>query len=108
MDEQTLYELVYEAAQSALREAAGGGDPRLLRRFEDGKVVFIDGQAYYGDAALEAATAVNGECEMYDACGVDKFVCLANTPGATTSTARAAETVADIEAVSGATGRRGA
>ena len=44
MDEQTLYEMVYEATAAALRDEGGGGDPRLLRRFEDGKVVFFDGE----------------------------------------------------------------
>jgi cytosine/adenosine deaminase-related metal-dependent hydrolase len=66
-------------------------------RAEDVRLVLIDGQGYYGDTALEMATSVNAECEMFDACGAPKFVCLANTPGATTSTARAGETVADVE-----------
>jgi len=66
-------------------------------RAADVRLVLIDGQGYYGDSALEDTTAVNRDCEMFDACGTDKFVCLANTPGATTSTARASETVVDVE-----------
>jgi len=66
-------------------------------RAQDVRLVLIDGQGYYGDIALESVASVNSECETFDACGQDKFVCLANTPGATTSTARAGETVADVE-----------
>lgn len=44
MDDQELYELVYEATRSALKDAESGGEARLLRRFESGKIVFIDGQ----------------------------------------------------------------
>lgn len=59
----------------------------------DIRLVLIDGAAYYGDVALEAATAVNGMCEDFDACGTGKFLCVANTPGAT---ARADETYESI------------
>jgi 5-methylthioadenosine/S-adenosylhomocysteine deaminase len=63
-------------------------------RSADVRLVFIDGAAYYGDMGLEAATAVNGDCEAFDACGAPKFLCAANTPGSTT---RADETVEQIE-----------
>lgn len=59
----------------------------------DVRLVLIDGAAYYGDVALEAATAVNGACEDFDACGTAKFLCVANTPGAA---ARAEETYESI------------
>jgi cytosine/adenosine deaminase-related metal-dependent hydrolase len=59
----------------------------------DISLVLIDGDAYYGELAYEMATSVNGECEMLDACGAPKFVCVANTPG---STSRAEETMEDI------------
>ena len=62
-------------------------------RARDVRLVLIDGVAYYGDVALQAATAVNGSCEPLDACGTPKFLCAANTPGALS---RATETVADI------------
>ncbi len=75
------------------------GDPYravLDSRAQDVRLVMIDGAAYYGDLALESATAVNGDCEMLDACGTAKFLCAANTPGAMTATARATETVEEI------------
>jgi hypothetical protein len=67
-------------------------------RAEDVRLVFIDGEAYYGDAELEAATAVNGDCEAFDACSAPKFICAANTPGSMAASARASETVADVHA----------
>jgi hypothetical protein len=62
-------------------------------RAEDVRLVLIDGVAYYGDLALEAATAVNGECDVLDACGTPKFLCVRNTPGAPE---RAEETLGDV------------
>jgi len=59
----------------------------------DVRLVLIDGEAYYGDAALEMATSVNGECDAFDACGAPKFLCLRNTPGADS---RAEETLEDV------------
>jgi hypothetical protein len=59
----------------------------------DVRLTLIDGVANYGDLALESATAVNGDCEMLDACGTPKFLCAANTPG---QASRASETVAGI------------
>jgi hypothetical protein len=72
------------------------GDPYravLDSRSSDIRLVLIDGAAYYGDVALEAATAVNGMCEDFDACGTAKFLCVAGTPG---STSRADETYESI------------
>ncbi|MBX7196706.1 MAG: amidohydrolase family protein [Sandaracinaceae bacterium] len=59
----------------------------------DIRLVLIDGAGYYGDLALESATAVNGMCEDFSACGTAKFLCVAGTPGAT---ARADETYESI------------
>ncbi len=59
----------------------------------DVRLVLIDGEAYYGDLAFEMSTAVNGDCDMIDACGTPKFVCLANTPG---SDSRASESLEDV------------
>lgn len=62
-------------------------------RAADVRLVMIDGAAYYGDLALEMATAVNGFCEDFDACGTPKFLCAAMTPG---NPSRADETVEQI------------
>lgn len=62
---------------------------------EDVRLVLIDGQAYYGDAALQEAAALNELCEPFDTCGHAKFLCAAGTPG---NPNRAMEAVADIEA----------
>ena len=67
-------------------------------RARDVRLVLIDGVGYYGDAALQATTAVNTFCESFDACGTSKYLCAANTPGSTGSTSRSAETVADVHA----------
>jgi len=73
-----------------------GPDPYLAvaeSTAPDVRLVLIDGEAYYGDLAFEMATSVNGDCDMLDACGVPKFVCVANTPGADN---RTDETLDDI------------
>lgn len=62
-------------------------------RAEDVRLVLIDGVAYYGDLNLEPATAVNGDCDTIDACGVTKFLCLRNTPG---SDSGAGESLDDV------------
>ncbi len=74
-----------------------GSDPYqavIDSRAADVRLTFIGGAAYYGDLALELATAVNGDCEMLDACGTPKFLCAANTPGAIEP--RSTETVEQI------------
>ena len=43
MDAQLTYELVYDALRQALLDSEGG-DVRMLRRFEGGKVLFEDVQ----------------------------------------------------------------
>jgi hypothetical protein len=65
-------------------------------RADDVRLVLIDGVGYYGDATLQAATAVNSFCEALNACGTPKYICAANTPGSMTATSRYTETVADI------------
>ncbi|GAB4202022.1 MAG: hypothetical protein OHK0013_14720 [Sandaracinaceae bacterium] len=72
------------------------GDPYravLESQAADVRLTMIDGLGYYGDLALETATAVNGLCETFDACGTSKFLCVQSTPG---STARADETYESI------------
>lgn len=49
MDADLTYELVYDAVRQALSDAEGG-DARLLKRFEGGKVLFED---RYGKLAKE-------------------------------------------------------
>ncbi len=68
----------------------------LDSRAADVRLVLIDGLGYYGDVALQAATAVNTSCEAFDACGARKYLCAANTPGSMSATSRYTETVADI------------
>lgn len=38
-------------------------------------LVLIDGEAYYGESALQEYIARNSGCEAIDVCGVEKFVC---------------------------------
>ena len=52
----------------------------------EGAITIIDGKAYYGDLALELATAVNTSCEDFDACGTPKFICVQNVPATQTGT----------------------
>ena len=56
-----------------------GGDPfdvLVESRSKDIALVLIDGQGYYGDEALSAATARHGECDRVDVCGVSKYLCV--------------------------------
>ena len=74
-----------------------GTDPYqavLESRAEDVRLVLVDGAGYYGDLGLEMTTAVNGDCDTIDACGTEKYLCVANTPGAAT---RAADTLGSLE-----------
>jgi len=59
----------------------------------DVRLLLVNGSGLYGDMGLEAVAAVNGECEVFDACGASMFLCVRNTPG---STSRADETYEDI------------
>lgn len=52
----------------------------LDSRAEDVRLTLIEGRAHYGDMNLEDATAVNGSCEVFDACGSAKFLCVADLP----------------------------
>lgn len=74
-----------------------GTDPYqavLDSRAEDVRLVLLDGVGYYGDLPLEMATAVNGMCDTIDACGTEKYLCVANTPGSAT---RMGDTLASLE-----------
>lgn len=74
-----------------------GTDPYravLDSRARDVRLVLVNGLGYYGDLPLEPSTAVNGSCDTIDACGTEKYLCVANTPGSTTGMA---ETLGDIE-----------
>jgi cytosine/adenosine deaminase-related metal-dependent hydrolase len=69
----------------------------LDSRAEDVRLVLVDGLAYYGDLELEGAGA-NGRCDVLDACGRSKFLCVAGTPGSTADGAGADETLDDVRA----------
>lgn len=74
-----------------------GADPYqavLDSRAEDVRLVLVDGAGYYGDLGLEVTTAVNGDCDTIDACGTEKYLCVANTPGSAT---RAGDTLGSLE-----------
>jgi cytosine/adenosine deaminase-related metal-dependent hydrolase len=77
-----------------------GGDPYdavIDADARDVRLTMIDGKAYYGDVALEAATAVNTSCEDFDACGNAKFLCVQNVPATQTGTVnRTTETLDDV------------
>ncbi|MFN3201532.1 MAG: amidohydrolase family protein [Bradymonadia bacterium] len=77
------------------REGADPYDALIDAGPEDVRLVLLDGEAYAGDEGLMMATAVNDACEVLDACGTRKFVCVADTPGADDE--RAGETMAEIE-----------
>ena len=62
-------------------------------RSADIELVLIDGQAYYGDAALQDVGR-NDHCESFDACGATKFVCAKESP---TADDRGDERLGDIE-----------
>ena len=74
-----------------------GDDPYravLDSRSEDVELVLIDGDAYFGDQALDDA-ARNDYCDSFDACGKSKFLCAKEGPGADD---RGDERVDDIRA----------
>ena len=77
-----------------------GGDPYdaiIDADARDVRLTIIDGRAYYGDLALEAATAVNTSCEDFDACGTAKFLCVQGVPQTQAGTVnRTAETLEDL------------
>ena len=59
---------------------------------EDLEMVFIDGQAYFGDIAV-GELGRNEYCEHYAVCGTDKFICAKDYP---TADDRRDETIEDI------------
>ncbi len=46
----------------------------------DVRLVLIDGVGFYGDTNLQAATARNVYCENIDGCGVNKYICVQDSP----------------------------
>ncbi len=48
----------------------------------DMTLVMVNGQALYGDAALQPLGPAGNECESLDICCADKFACIAETGGA--------------------------
>jgi hypothetical protein len=65
-----------------------GSDPYLAvveSRSADVRLVLIDGRGYYGDAALETVTSVNGVCDAFEACGSAKYLCVRDVPRTTPS-----------------------
>lgn len=57
------------------------------------RLVLIDGRGFFGDANLQSVTARNAYCENIDACGVNKYICVQDSP---TGTNRTNETYVDI------------
>lgn len=78
-----------------------GGDPYAAlidADARDVRLTMIDGRVYYGDASLESALALNGECEALTACGADKFLCVKDVPQTQSgSVSRASESLTDVE-----------
>jgi hypothetical protein len=88
-----------------------GTDPYravLDSRARDVRLTMVNGLGYYGDLTLEAAAAVNGSCETIDACGIEKFICVANTPGNAIGMADTMESIhAQLNTILTAHGRPG-
>ena len=59
----------------------------------DVRLVLLGGRGLYGDVGLQAATATNAYCEPFDACGTAKYICVQDSP---TATSRRNETLGDI------------
>ncbi|MBN2800272.1 MAG: hypothetical protein JXX28_14120 [Deltaproteobacteria bacterium] len=69
-DSDLTYELVYDAVRAALRDAEGG-DARLLRRMEGGRVIFEDGlgqtvKAVPIEAVFKKITAVREKLRVLE------------------------------------------
>jgi cytosine/adenosine deaminase-related metal-dependent hydrolase len=79
-----------------------GDDPYravMDSRARDVSLTLIDGVAYYGDLPLESI-AVNGSCDTLDVCGIERFLCVADTPGTqnVANTTRRGDTLGSLEA----------
>lgn len=73
-----------------------GADPYeavIESRAADVRLVLIGGEGWYGDVALQDATARNDLCEDFPACGTDKYICVQ----APEVSSRGDETLSDIE-----------
>ena len=53
----------------------------ITSRAEDVRLVMIGGEVWNGDANLKDALARESNCDSFDACGVEKFVCVPYTSG---------------------------
>lgn len=62
-------------------------------RAADVRLVLIDGVGWYGDQALQAATARNAYCDEFFACATPKYLCVVDSP---TATSRKNETYDDV------------
>ncbi len=60
---------------------------------EDVRLVLIGGTGMYGDANIQTETQWNDYCESFDACGASKYICVQESP---TATSRRDETLDDI------------
>ena len=80
------------------RRAADPYRALLDSRAQDVRLVMVNGVGYYGDLNLEGDTSINGDCDMIDACGAMKYLCIKNTPRTTSGapSPNASETVDDV------------
>jgi cytosine/adenosine deaminase-related metal-dependent hydrolase len=62
-------------------------------RAEDVRLVLLGGVGMYGDASIQTETQHNEYCEAFDACGTSKYICVQESP---TATSRRDETLEDI------------
>jgi cytosine/adenosine deaminase-related metal-dependent hydrolase len=62
-------------------------------RAEDVRLVLLGGVGMYGDANIQTETQSNEYCEAFDACGASKYICVQESP---TATSRRDETLEDI------------
>jgi cytosine/adenosine deaminase-related metal-dependent hydrolase len=62
-------------------------------RAEDVRLVLIGGEGWFGDWNVREETWRNDYCETFDACGVEKYICVEDSP---TATSGRDETLDDI------------
>lgn len=62
-------------------------------RAQDVRLVLISGQGWYGDWNIRNETWRNDHCETFDACGAEKYICVQDSP---TATSRRDELLDDI------------
>jgi cytosine/adenosine deaminase-related metal-dependent hydrolase len=69
----------------------------LAARPSDVRLVMVNGQALYGDSALQPLGPAAPGCEALEVCGAVKFVCVAETGGTTTN--KLGQTLSDIQTI---------